>query len=231
MAFLLNPAVGRWLLALLLLASAGSSTSAASRGETGTGVRPDHVRFSVPRTFKGNRLLWVGDAALPRQSARGAQAGSDSRAVDLRLRLDRKVYDSLDITAQGMVTVAGGFPDGRRLALAIWREGIRVFHRQIAAAPGVAARVLLFDLRELAVGSHELRVGLVRDEVVLARGVVRFALVPFAHGATRPPSSGSIPILIQPNTVAAGEQILTTGVPLPRGTTLNAEHFKLTDLS
>ncbi|MCH2399846.1 MAG: hypothetical protein MK364_12095, partial [Pirellulales bacterium] len=74
MAFLLNPAARRWLLALLLLASAGSSTSAASRGETGTGVRPDHVRFSVPRTFKGNRLLWVGDADLPRQSARGAQA-------------------------------------------------------------------------------------------------------------------------------------------------------------
>ena len=231
MAFLLNPAVGRWLLALLLLASAGSSTSAASRGETGTGVRPDHVKFSVPRTFKGNRLLWVGDVALPRQSQRGAQASSGGRSVDLRLRLDRKVYDSLDMTAQGMVTVAGGFPDGSRLDLAIWSEGIRVFHRQIAAAPGVAARVLLFDLRELAVGSHELRVGLVRDEVVLARGVVRFALVPFAHGATRPPSSGSIPILIQPNRVAAGEQILTTGVPLPRGTTLTADHFKLTDPS
>ncbi|HAA68948.1 MAG TPA: hypothetical protein DCE55_07410, partial [Planctomycetaceae bacterium] len=99
MAFLLNPAVGRWLLALLFLASAGNSTSAASCGETGTVVTPDHVRFSVPRTFKGNRLLWVGDVALPRQSAHGAQADSVGRSVDLRLRLDRKVYDSLDMTA------------------------------------------------------------------------------------------------------------------------------------
>lgn len=218
----------RWLLALLLLASTGASAEPSA--EPSAGVRPDHVRCSAPRTFRGNRLLWVGDAALSGQPALGAQVRPVRRGLDLRLRLDRKVYDSLDLTAQALVTLDGEVPDGSRLDLAIWSEATRVFHRQIAATPGAAARALILDLRELAVGPHELRVGLVRDDVVLARGVVRFALVPFVEGATRPPLSGSIPILIQPNAVAAGEQILTTGVPLPRGATMSSEHFKLTDL-
>ena len=232
MAVLVNRAVCRGLWALLLLANAGISPGASreTTSVTSRGAGPVHVRFSVPRTFKGRRLLWVDDLALAGQSARGGPASPAGRSHELQLRLDRKVYDSLDLTAQAVVRFAAGFPKGSRLDLAIWSAGIRVFHHRLAAAPGVATQALLFDLRELAMGSHELRVGMVRDGVVLARGVARFTLVPFAQGATRPSVSGSIPILIQPNTVAAGEHILTTGVPLPRGTALSAEHFKLMNL-
>ena len=190
-----------------------------------------HVAINVGLFGSGQHVSWTGQWGDPGSYGRlvlGAPVRSVSRALDLGIRLDRKVYDSLDVTAQAIVAVDGELPDQSQLDLSIWTKESRVFHRQIPVAQTGAAWALVFDLRELAVGPYELRVGLVRDDTVLARALTRFSLVPLVQGATRPPLSGTIPILIQPNAAAAGEQILTTGVPLPRGTALSTEHFKLT---
>jgi hypothetical protein len=181
----------------------------------------------------GQHVSWTGHWGDPGSYSSlvlGRIAKPARRSLGVKLRLDRKVYDSLDLTAQALVSIDGEVPDHSVLTLSLDSDGTQVSSHQVPmdqiSGTGLA---FVIDLRDLNPGRHLLRVRFVREEDELGGATVPFEVVPLVPGAVRPKLAGRIPILVQPDMAAAtlGEQPVTTGVPLPRGTALSAEHFKL----
>jgi hypothetical protein len=191
------------------------------------------VGINVGVFGSGQHVSWTGHWGDPGSYSTlmfGEIAKPARRSLGLKLRLDRKVYDSLDLTAQALVNMDGETPDDCVLKLSLDSAGTQVSSHQVpmdqTSGSGLA---FVIDLRDLKPGKHLLRVRIAKDETELATATVPFEVVPLVPGAVRPKLEGRIPILVQPDLVAStlGEQPVTTGVPMPRGAAMSAEHFKL----
>jgi hypothetical protein len=190
------------------------------------------VGINVGVFGSGQHISWTGQWGDPGSYSPLALGEIDrpvKPVLDVKLRLDRKVYDSLDLTAQALVSVNGEIPNDCVLNLSLDSGGNQVWNRQIAIAQSSSGLACVIDLRDLKPGKYSLNARLSKNSEEMGKATTAFEIVPLVLGAVRAQREGSIPIHVQPNLAAAelGTQPLTTGAPLPRGAALTAENFKL----
>jgi hypothetical protein len=189
------------------------------------------IGINVGVVISGQHVSWTGkwgEAGSFGRLALGESQAPVTSKVTLALLLDRKVYDSLDLTAQGLLDADGPVPVGAQVTWAISSRGQPVWTKRMPITQSDSHATFLLDIRELAPGDYVLRCHLSQKGKALAKAAAPFKMVALARGATKPDRlSGSIPIRVQPNPRAAGDQPLTCGVPMPRGVAMTAEHFRL----
>jgi hypothetical protein len=149
--------------------------------------------------------------------------------VPFSMYLDRAKYDSLDLTGQGFIEADSSPPAGTDLHLDIVLGATPVWQSQTALSSTDRYQGFLMDVTGLGPGDYELRARLMLGAQELGSATNLFSMVDLSFGASVPSPSGTVPIRVQPNAAAAGDQALTCGVPMPRGVMLDADHVRLID--
>ncbi len=170
-------------------------------------------KWGTPKTYG---QLWLGRIEKPPVTR-----------VGMSLLMDRKIYDALDLTAQGHLKASEILPKDAGIRMTLSNDEGYLYETQIKTPQHGSLLAFLLDIRGLNPGRYNLVTDVVREEKVIGTSKSAFQIVPLVHGAKKPPPSGKIPILVQPNAVAHGERLLTCGVPLPRGVAMTANHVRL----
>ena len=175
------------------------------------------IQGHVPEQIAENRLLWSGPTS-------GLKTLRDTPR--LAIQLDRKIYDSLDLTAQALVLLnATSHPD--QLSVQLKRGDDQVSRATCRTGPVGTHVCLLLDFRGLQPGAYRVLVHAEGDAAAVAEAT--FEIRDLLPAATRPEQSGRIPILLQPEAQAAGPRPVTTGVPFPRGAVIDPQQLRLID--
>ena len=150
-----------------------------------------------------------------------------SSNVGLSLLIDRKIYDSLDLSAQGHLKSSKLLSKSANIKMTLSKEGDKLHEAQIKAPKDGSQLGFLLDIRGLKPGKYNLAAEAFREGKAIGSTNAAFQIVSLVHGAKRPPTTGKIPIYVQPDDIAHGRRPLTCGVPLPRGVAMTADNFRL----
>ncbi len=173
------------------------------------------IEGQVPERITENRLLWSGPVS-------GLKIRGDLPA--LGVQLDRKIYDSLDLTAQALVLVGEKKrPDMLSIRLKRGDEDISQANCQVG--PIGTHLSLLLDFRGLKPAGYRLLVTAMGEAAPATE--TAFEIVDLIPAATRPVQQGKVPIALQPSPRMSGPRRVTTGVPFPRGAIVDPRQLRL----
>lgn len=201
------------LIRAILLPAALVLIAEAVQGGLPRGLDP--IEGRVPERVVKDRLLWSGPVSGLKLFGSPASLG---------IQLDRKVYDSLDLTAQALV-VLGGKSRPTTLSVRLKRGDEEVSQANCPVGPAGTHLALLLDFRGLRPGTYRLMVNAPDDASPVAQTTLE--IVDLLPVATRPVERGRVPILLQPDRHVTGPRRVTTGVPFPRGAIVDPDRLRL----